>query len=74
MIRIKCINPQCSSPTKSFEWDETAELAEGGELARPHEKGAVRLSVTCPYCGTDNLVWVKGALLDDIVAEEEEEE
>jgi hypothetical protein len=72
MIRIKCINPNCSSPTKSFEWDETTELEEGGSLAKPGEEDAVRVLVTCPYCGTDNVVWVKGVLLDDIVEEEEE--
>jgi hypothetical protein len=72
MIRINCINPNCSSPTKSFEWDETTELEEGGSLANPGEKDAVRVLVTCPYCGTDNVVWVKGVLLDDIVEEEEE--
>ncbi len=67
MIRIKCINPQCSSPTKSFEWDETTELGKDGALATPHEKGAVRVVAVCPWDGTENVVWVKGAKTDNTV-------
>jgi hypothetical protein len=67
MVTVKCINPNCSSPTKSFEWDETAELVAGGTIAAPHEKGAVRVVATCPYCGTENVVWVKGLKTDDII-------
>ncbi len=59
MIRIKCINPACPGPTKSFEWDETSELKKPGSLARPREKDAVRVVAVCPHCGTENAVWVK---------------
>ncbi len=66
MILIKCINPQCSSPTNSFDRDETSELEEKGAIATPHEKGAVRVIAVCPFCGTENTVWVKRAKLTKI--------
>jgi hypothetical protein len=56
MIRIKCANTQC---VKSFPWDETSELKKPGELARPREKGSVRVIAVCPHCSTENAVWVK---------------
>ncbi len=56
MVTIKCVNPKCTSPTKSFRWDETQY---GKGMAQPHEQGAVRVVAVCPYCQTENLVWVK---------------
>lgn len=58
MVRIKCVNPACSGPKKSFEWDESQQLKSGGRMATPHESGAVSLLVTCSHCGTGNKVWV----------------
>ncbi len=63
MVRIKCVNPKCTGPGKSFEWDESQRLKAGGRVAAPHADGAVRLTVVCPHCKTDNVVWVKGAKL-----------
>lgn len=71
MIRIKCSNPNCTSPIKSFGWDETAEVDHSGGMAQPHERGAVRVIVVCPCCGTENAVWVKGIKREDVVEEEE---
>lgn len=64
MVRIKCVNPSCTGPGKNFEWDESRRLKAGGRVTAPHADGAVRLTVVCPHCMTDNVVWVKGAKLD----------
>jgi len=64
MTSIKCVNPKCKSPKKSFDWDESKHLKKGGQIAQPHERDAVRLVVTCPFCQTDNLIWVTGAKRD----------
>ncbi len=55
MVTIKCVNPKCG---KSFKWDETEY---GEKIARPHEEDARRVIAICPYCNTDNVVWVKKA-------------
>lgn len=64
MVRIKCVNQNCTGPAKSFEWDESRRLKRGGGIASPHAEGAVRLTVVCPHCGTNNVVWVTGVKLD----------
>ena len=57
MVRIKCVNPECTGPGKRFDWDESPQLGVGGKLAEPHAEGAVSLEATCPHCGTSNKVW-----------------
>jgi hypothetical protein len=59
MVRIKCVNLNCTSPTKSFDWDETKRVNPGGGVAQPHEPGAVRVSAVCPFCSAENLIWLK---------------
>jgi hypothetical protein len=59
MLRIKCVNPECTGPAKKFDWDESRRLKQGGGIATPHEAGAVRVAVACPYCQTENVVWLK---------------
>jgi len=58
MVTIRCVNTKC--PKKKFEWDETTRLKEGGRIADPNEAGAEDLLAPCPYCGTDNTIWVIG--------------
>lgn len=69
MVRIKCVNPNCTSPSKSFEWDESKYVKPGGGIAQPHEPGTVRVIAVCP-CGTENIVWVKQAKTDEEVMRE----
>lgn len=57
MIKIKCINPKC--PTKSFRWNELSELPSQHDLAEPYDEGAIRIVVSCTFCGTENIIWVK---------------
>lgn len=66
MIRVKCVNPEC--PKKSFDWDETRSIQRGGRIAQPYETGAVRVIATCPFCTTENTVWVRDAdEKDDVI-------
>lgn len=60
MVRIKCVNPSCTSPSKRFDWDEGKHVGRGGGTAKPREPGAVRVIAVCPFCSTENLVWLKG--------------
>ena len=57
MLRIKCINSSCTALEGKFLWDDRAR-AEGGP-AQPGEPGAVAFIVECPYCGTENKVWLR---------------
>jgi len=61
MIYIKCINPNCNAPNRKFEWDETPH----GGLAIPHAADAKRVIAYCPFCGAENVVWVKNAKKSD---------
>ena len=61
MVRIKCINSNCTSPTKSFDWDDRPH----GGIAAPHAEGAKRVAARCSYCRTENYVWVKDARQSD---------
>ena len=57
MIRIKCINPNCTAPDGIFEFDEVSVGATG-----PSSYGApsaMRYVINCPYCGTKNIVWLE---------------
>jgi hypothetical protein len=75
MVRIKCVNPSCTGPGKSFEWDEGRRLSRGGRVAAPHADGAVRLTVVCPHCQTENMIWVTGVKSDfDLTREVGEDE
>lgn len=67
MIRIKCGNPQCTSPTKGFQWDETQHISAGGKIAQPDEQGAKRVIAVCPFCLTENTVWVSSAKSSDVL-------
>jgi len=67
MIRIKCSNLKCTSPTNSFDWDESKHIQRGGSIAQPYEEGAVRIIAVCPYCVTENAVWVKKAKKNDVL-------
>lgn len=58
MTTIQCLNPDCPSPTKTFEWDETQYVQKGGGVAMPHADGAKRIIAYCPRCGTENVIWV----------------
>jgi hypothetical protein len=64
MVRIRCVNPECEGPGKSFEWEESRRLGRGGRVVAPHAEGAVRLTVVCPHCRTENVVWAKGVKSD----------
>ena len=68
MIRIKCVNPNCTAPDGKFFWDERAHVEGGGGLAKPGENGAVSFVAECPYCGTENKIWLKKVKEEDIVA------
>jgi hypothetical protein len=57
MIRVKCINPECSAPDKIFEFDERSVGAIGP--AKPNEEGAAWYIITCPFCGTRNKISLK---------------
>jgi hypothetical protein len=56
MLRIKCINPKCTAPVGKFTLDDSSH-AEGGAAA-PGDKGAISFLVDCPYCGTENKIWL----------------
>ncbi|HEY7546635.1 MAG TPA: hypothetical protein VID27_17220 [Blastocatellia bacterium] len=64
MIRIKCVNSNCSSPDGKFDWDESPHDA-GGGLSAPREPGAKRVIAICPYCSTQNAVWLKSVKKKD---------
>lgn len=59
VVRIKCGNPNCTSPSKRFDWDESKHVGPGGGTAKPGERGAVRVTAVCPFCSTENLLWLK---------------
>lgn len=67
MIRVRCINPNCSAPSKTFQWDETKYVDSDGGIAQPDEPGAIRIVVCCPYCQTEMGVWVKKARMKDSI-------
>jgi hypothetical protein len=67
MVRIRCINPNCTNAPKGFQWDESLYVDSGGGIAQPHEPGAVRIAVTCPHCLAEMAVWVRGAKTRDSI-------
>ncbi len=56
MIKIVCVNPKC--PAKSFLWNELNELESARDLTTSEDSDAVRLVVSCTYCGAENVIWV----------------
>lgn len=67
MIRIKCVNPNCTAPDGVFSWDERAHVEGGGGLAEPGDVGAVSFIAECPHCGTENKIWLKKVKEEDAV-------
>lgn len=67
MIRIKCVNPRCTSPNGVFPWDERAHVEGGGGLAEPGEADAVSFVAECPYCGRENKIWLSRVKKEDVV-------
>ncbi len=67
MIRIKCVNPRCTAPERKFLWDERAHVETGGGPAEPSDPGAVAFVAECPYCGTENKIWLSQGKKDDLV-------
>lgn len=65
MIRIKCVNSDCSSPDGKFDWDESLYVDEGGGVAAAREPGAKRVVAVCSYCAAQNGVWLKGVRKPD---------
>lgn len=58
MISIKCVNPQCTSPSKSFDWDKTEYARKGFKPVKAGTAGASSLVIKCLFCRADNKVWV----------------
>ena len=56
MIGIKCINPKCTAPDGVFVFDETSIGASG--ISEKGKPGAFLYIIECPYCGTENMVWL----------------
>jgi hypothetical protein len=57
MIKIKCVNTNCTSPDGTFEFDEALFGATGpGNEGEPDSQPFV---IECHYCHTNNLVWLK---------------
>ena len=67
MLRIKCINPNCTAPEGKFAWDERARVNGGSGVAQPGESGALSFIADCPYCGTENKIWLKKVKQNDSV-------
>ena len=67
MVIVKCVNLNCSAPHRKFEWDESEHVEAGGGIAQPHEAGAVRVIAVCPFCASENAVWVKNVNKPDAV-------
>ncbi len=57
MIHIKCINPNCTAPDGVFEFDDEAIGAAGP--SGPKGPSGMRYVIDCPYCGTQNMIWLK---------------
>lgn len=68
MIIIECINPKCTAPEGKFNCDDRAH-ADGGP-AEPGVPGAISFLAECPYCGTENKVWLYKVRKDDSVTRE----
>ena len=58
MTKIKCSNLKCSNKSRVFDWDESSDVKPGCKISGTYEPGAEVLAVPCPYCGTENKVWV----------------
>ena len=58
MTRIKCSNAKCPNKSRIFDWDESNDVKKGCKISDTYDPGAEVLAVPCPYCGTENKVWV----------------
>ena len=59
MIRIKCVNPNCTAPEGKFLWDERAHVEGSEGVAEPGDPDAVAFIVECPHCGHENKIYLK---------------
>jgi hypothetical protein len=66
-IRIKRVNKNCSSPTKSFDWDESPHVEDGGRAVAARSPNARPVIAVCSYCGEQNKVWLKGVRKKDTI-------
>jgi hypothetical protein len=57
MIKIKCVNKECTAPDRIFEFDEFLFGATGP--GNENEIGSQPFLIECPFCHTNNLVWLK---------------
>jgi len=67
MIRVKCINPN-APPARQVRLGRTRP-SRGGP-AQPEETGAISFLVDCPFCGTENKVWLFKVKPKDAVTRE----
>jgi len=58
MILIKCVNLECTASNRVFSWNERSHLEVEGKIAQEGENGAISFLVDCPYCGTENKIWL----------------
>ncbi len=59
-MEIKCVNEKCSSPTKSFYWNEKQHIKEGATIFQTEIsiEGVMSIVADCTYCSTLNKLWV----------------
>ena len=65
MLRILCINPNCTAPDRIFTWNERPHLQAEGKLAQEGDDDAVSFVVQCKYCGTKNKIYVTKLKTED---------
>jgi hypothetical protein len=56
---IKCANPNCTSPTQSFDWDETPLVKKGIEIVVKETDSTETYVTECPYCRTPNKIFLR---------------
>lgn len=56
MVKIKCVNPECTAPDGIFEFDMVG--ARAIRLAKPREIGSEALIIRCQFCDTLNKVYL----------------
>jgi hypothetical protein len=65
MLRIQCLNPNCTAPDRIFTWNERPHLLAEGKLAQEGDDGAVSFVVQCKHCGTKNKIYVTKLKTED---------
>jgi len=65
MAVIRCANPQCSNPTRTFDWNELDHVRKGGRIVTPGAAGSMSVIALCPYCLFENKLWVTKLKSDD---------